>query len=253
MRTTARERFDCLVSRGVRPVGAFVMSSDPSTSAIFASAGYDFVIIDREHGMIDLAAAVNHVRAAEMGGAVPLIRVLEPTASSIQQVLDAGAHGVVVPKAEDATAIERLVRATRYQPGGRGKCPQTPGAEFLAADWDVRAVHHNQNVLLVPLLETMAGVENAAKIAAIEGIDYLFFGPADLSQDLGLDMYADREQIREVWNEVRSAIRPSGVRIGAPVGFGLDDDADFITIGSDVGNIRTKAVEGVTLFRPTGR
>lgn len=251
MRTAARERFDSVVSRGLRPLGAFVMTNDPSTSAIFSSVGYDFVIIDREHGMIDLMAAVNHVRAVEMGRAVPLIRVLEPTAGAIQQALDAGAHGIVVPKAEDAAQIERLVGATRYEPGGRGKCPQTPGAEFLAVDWEVRAARHNQNVLLIPLLETMAGVESAAKIAAIEGIDYLFFGPADLSQDLGLNMYTDRDQIREIFNGVRSAIRPTGVRIGAPAGFGLDEEADFLTIGSDVGNIRSKAVEGLTLFRPT--
>ncbi|QSZ53917.1 aldolase/citrate lyase family protein [Paenarthrobacter sp. AT5] len=252
MRTNARERFDALVGRGQRPIGAFVMSNDPTTSAIFATTGFDFVIIDREHGMIDLAAAVGHVRAVEMGGAVPLIRVLEPTAASVQQALDAGAHGIVVPKAEDAGEIERLVRATRYQPGGRGKCPQTPGANFDGADWHTRSLRHNGNVLLVPLLETMAGIENAAKIAAVEGIDYLFFGPADLSQDLGLDTYADREHIREVWTELLASVRPMGVRLGAPAGYGFDEEADFLTIGSDVGNIRTKAAEGLTLFRPAG-
>ncbi|AFR50935.1 HpcH/HpaI aldolase family protein [Gordonia sp. KTR9] len=253
MKTSARERFDSVVDRGVRPLGAFVMTNDASTSAIFASSGYDFVIIDREHGMIDLTAAVNHVRAVESGGAVPLIRVLEPTAGALQQALDAGAHGIVIPKAEDTTEIERLVSATRYEPGGRGKCPQTPGAGFLATEWEVRAAHHNQNVLLIPLLETMAGIESAGQIAAIEGIDYLFFGPADLSQDLGLDMYADRDKIREIFIGVQSAIRPTGARIGAPVGFGLDEEADFLTIGSDVGHIRTKAVEGLSRFRPANQ
>lgn len=252
MRTNARERFDSLVGRGLRPLGAFVMSNDPTTSAIFASVGYDFVIIDREHGMIDLAAAVGHVRAVELGGATPLIRVLEPTATSVQQALDAGAHGIVVPKAEDAGEIEGLVRATRYQPGGRGKCPQTPGANFDGIGWQARSECHNENVLLVPLLETMAGVENAAKIAAVAGVDYLFFGPADLSQDLGLDMHADREQIREVWNEVLAAVHSTGGRLGAPVGYGFDEEADFLTIGSDVGNIRGNAAEGLKQFRPTG-
>ncbi|BCW35940.1 hypothetical protein StoSoilA2_19960 [Arthrobacter sp. StoSoilA2] len=252
MKTNAKERFDSLVGRGQRPLGAFVMSNDPTTSAIFASTGFDFVIIDREHGMIDLAAAVGHVRAAEMGGATPLIRVLEPTPASIQQALDAGAHGIIVPKAEDPGEIERLVKATRYQPGGRGKCPQTPGANFDGTDWQARSTRHNENVLLVPLLETISGVENAAKIAAVDGVDYLFFGPADLSQDLGLDTHADREQIREVWNEVLAVVRPMGVRLGAPAGYGFDEEADFLTVGSDVGNIRTKAAEGLTLFRRTG-
>lgn len=252
MRTNARELFDSLVARGRRPLGAFVMSNDPTTSAIFASTGYDFVIIDREHGMIDLAATVGHVRAVEMGGATPLIRVLEPNATSVQQALDAGAHGIIVPKAEDAEEIERLVKATRYRPGGRGKCPQTPGANFDGTDWQGRSERHNDNVLLVPLLETMAGVENAAKISAVDGVDYVFFGPADLSQDLGLDMHADREQIREVWNEVLAAVHSTGGRLGAPVGYGFDEEADFLTIGSDVGNIRGKAADGLKQFRPAG-
>jgi 4-hydroxy-2-oxoheptanedioate aldolase len=249
MRTNAKQRLDRLVEQGVKPLGTFVMSNDPTSSAIVSSAGYDFVIIDREHGMIDLASAVNHIRAVEMGGAIPFIRVLESTPTTIQQALDAGAHGVVVPKAEDAVEMERLVRASRYTPGGRGKCPTTPGAGFNRADWEVRAARHNENVVLMPLIETSAGVENAAKIAAIEGIDYLLFGPADLSQDLGLDMDADRDKIRDVYNEVRDAIRPTGARIGAPAFWGLDD-ADFLTVGSDLSSIQARAAEGVAMFRP---
>jgi 4-hydroxy-2-oxoheptanedioate aldolase len=252
MRTNARERFDGLVARGVRPLGAFVMSNDPSASAIFASAGYDFVVIDREHGMIDLASAVNHARAIQMGGASPLIRVLEPTSTSIQQALDAGAHGIVLPRADDPVEIERLVKATRYVPGGRGMCPTTPGAEFLGTDWQARAARHNENVLLIPLLETQAGVENAGKIAAIDGIDYLFFGPADLSQDLGLDMHTDVDKIRDLWKEVRALISPTGARIGAPAGLGFDEEADFLTVGSDYGHLRSKAAEGLAKFRPEG-
>ncbi|WP_285313459.1 aldolase/citrate lyase family protein [Pseudarthrobacter sp. fls2-241-R2A-168] len=254
MRTNARERFSGLVARGMRPLGTFVMSSDPSTSAIVASAGYDFVIIDREHGMIDLAGAVNHIRAIELGGASPLMRVLEPSANTIQQALDAGAHGIVVPKAEDPGVIERLVRATRYTSGGRGKCGSTPGAGFVTMnDWGPVAARHNENVLLLPLLETRAGVDNAEKIAAVDGVDYLFFGPADLSQDLGLDtsIDADRIQIRDIFIEAQASIRSSGARMGVPAGWGLDDEADFLTIGSDLGSVRAKAVEGLARFRPS--
>ena len=251
MKTRARERFQQILGGGSRPLGAFVMSNDPSTSAIFASAGYDFVVIDREHGMIDLSAAVGHVRAVEVGGAIPFIRVLEGSPALIQQALDAGAHGIIVPKVEDADQAARLVRATRYEVAGRGKCPQAPGAEFLSTDWQSRAARHNENVVLVPLLETVAGVENAGAIAAVDGIDYLFFGPADLSQDLGLDMYADSDQIREIFNKAQKAVHAAGALLGAPRGFGLDDEADFITLASDVGSIRAMAADGLKQFRTT--
>jgi 4-hydroxy-2-oxoheptanedioate aldolase len=249
VKTDLRRRLDDLIAEGTRPLGAFVMSSDPSTSAVFASAGYDFVVIDREHGMIDLAATVGHVRATLVSGASPVIRVLESTPTSIQKALDAGAHGIVVPKAEDADHVEHLVGATRYQPGGRGMCPTTPGAEFLGTDWASRAARHNENVLLIPLIETMVGVENAARIAAVNGVDYLFFGPADLAQDLGLDLHADRIHLQRIFGELRDSLRPIGARIGAPAGLGFDD-ADFLTIGSDLGHLRAKAAEGIATFRP---
>lgn len=249
MRTDARSRFDDIISNGQRPLGAFVMSNDSSTSSIYSSAGYDFVIIDREHGLIDLASSVNHVRAVEMNGSSPIIRLLDPTPPAIQQALDAGAHGVIVPKAHDVEQIRKLVAATRYQAGGRGMCPQTPGANFDATDWRMRSGRHNDNVLLIPLIETAEGVRNAAAIAAIDGIDYMFFGPADLSQDHGLDLKADRALIVTMFDELLSVVTPTGVKLGAPVGYGFDDKAHFLTIGSDVGSIRTMARDGLTRFR----
>jgi 4-hydroxy-2-oxoheptanedioate aldolase len=96
----------------------------------------------------------------------------------------------------------------------------------------------------------MAGVENAGKIAALDGVDYLFFGPADLSQDLGMDMHADRERLRELWGMVRDLIGPTGARIGAPAGLGFDEEADFLTIGSDFAHLRSRAAEGLATFRP---
>lgn len=227
------------------------MSSDPSTSAVFASVGYDFVIVDREHGMIDLAASVGHVRAAEVGGAVPLMRVLEAEPTAVQQALDAGAHGVLVPKMEDPEVLAKLVAASRYRPGGRGKCPQTPGADFDGSDWLARAAEHNANVLLVPLIETLAGVERAADLAAVPGVDHLFFGPADLSQDLGIDMHDERDAILDIWHGLVASVGSAGVRIGAPAGFGFEPEAAFLTVGSDFGNIRAAAVEGLAKSRST--
>ncbi len=252
MRTRARERFDEIEARGDRPIGAFAMSSDPSTSAVLAAAGHDFVIIDREHGMIDVAAMVGHVRAAELGGAIPLVRVLEPTPGAVQQALDAGAHGIVVPKAEDPAALARLVRATRYEPGGRGKCPQAPGAGFDGGRWQERAAGHNAQVVLVALIETMAGVEAAPAIAAVPGVDHLFLGPADLSQDLGLDMYDDRDELVALWRRLVADLAGADVRLGAPAGFGFEAEAAFLTVGSDLGNVRAAAVEGIARWRPTG-
>lgn len=132
----ARATFESIIAQGRKPAGAFVMSSDPSTTLIYGAAGYDRVLLDREHGMIDIPAMVAHLRAAEAGGLVPIIRVLENNPALIQQALDAGAQGVMVPKVGSAEEARRAVAASRYRPGGRGMCPVVPATGFSGGSLD---------------------------------------------------------------------------------------------------------------------
>lgn len=78
-------------------------------------------------------------------------------------------------------------------------------------------------VILIPLIETRAGVDNLAEIAAIDGIDFLFFGLADLSQDIGINMYKDGVKLVEIWNEAVQVAHAQGAYIGGPLGFVADE------------------------------
>src|SRR3712207_2658592 len=127
-RVNARERFNASHAEHRIPVGTFVMSIDPAVTAALATTGLDFVVIDREHGPIDIVSTANHVRAAEANGIVPIVRVLANDPTQIQATLDVGAHGVIVPKIGTAKQAAAALAATRYQKGGRGWCNATEGA-----------------------------------------------------------------------------------------------------------------------------
>src|SRR6476620_820562 len=117
------------------PIGTYVMSTDPAITALYGVAGYDFVIIDQEHGPNDTASTIGHIRAADANGVVPLVRILENRPTLIQKNLDLGAQGIVVPKVSTAADARRVVEASQYVPGGRGACAAVEGARWTS-EWD---------------------------------------------------------------------------------------------------------------------
>jgi len=248
MFTGARTRFVDLNDRGAQAVGAWVTSADSSTTAIFGELGYDFVIIDGEHGALGVRDILMHIRAAQASGTVAIVRVLKGDPTQIQQVVDMGADGVLVPKVETAEQAAACHAATQYRPGGRGFCPMVPAAGWSGEDWPAHAERSNREVIVIPLIETSRGVENFEEIAAVEGVDFAFFGLGDLAQDLGTDMYAGRDLLISLWEKARSQADRAGLRLGAPGGVGFEHTA-FTTIGGDLNYVRAAGAERLAAFR----
>lgn len=243
-RVNARKRFEEIYAENRTPLGTFVMSIDPAVTAAVATAGPDFVVIDREHGPNDIISTANHVRAAEANGLIPIVRVLANDPTQIQATLDVGAHGIIVPKIGSADQAAAALAATRYQAGGRGMCPATEGARWSSGDsWFAHRESSNDNVLLIPLIETRAGVENLAEIIAIDGIDHVFFGMADLSQDLdlpgGIYNPDSARELARIWEEAAATVHAAGKKIGSPMGFGYEG-VDFGSVDSDFGLLTTR-------------
>lgn len=244
----ARSTFDTLIAVGRPPVGAFVMSTDAAVTGIYGAAGYDWVLIDREHGIMDNGDMRAHLMAAKAHNLVSIVRVLENNAAMIQQALDAGANALMIPKVDSAESARRAVAASQYQAGGRGMCPVVPATDFTGAKWDEYASDANQNVLVIPLIETAKGVENIDEICSTDGVDYVFFGLADLSQDLGIDMLADMDVLVRLWKSVVEAAHRHGVKAGAPLGYGFDAEADFGSLDSDLSTLRSSAERALETF-----
>src|SRR5690349_20857939 len=160
---------------GLPARGAYVMSVDPAVTVIHGVLGFDFVIIDREHGPNDNLSTLNHIRAAEANDIVPLVRVLANDPTLIQSTLDLGAHGVLVPKVSTADQARRAYEATQYRPGGRGACTSVEASRWTD-DWPSYRAHANANVLAIPIIETAEAVENLEEIVQVEGVDVILIG-----------------------------------------------------------------------------
>jgi 2-keto-3-deoxy-L-rhamnonate aldolase RhmA len=246
--TGARSRFVELNDRGEQALGAWVTSADSSTTAIFGEVGYDFVIIDGEHGALGVRDILLHIRAAQATGTIAIVRVLKGDPTQIQQVVDLGADGVLVPKVETAEQAAACHAATQYRPGGRGFCPMVPAAGWTGDNWTQHATRSNREIIFIPLIETVAGVENFEAIAAVDGVDFAFFGLGDLAQDMGTDMYAGRDQLVSMWEDCRGKAERAGLRLGAPGGVGFEGTA-FTTIGGDLNFVRATGAERLAKFR----
>lgn len=185
MPRTAQNVIRSLHREGTTPVGTLITCQDPISTAIAGSVGFDYVLIDMEHGPITVETVVRHILAARAYGMFVFVRVLENRPQLVQAAMDAGADGVIAPKVETAQDADRLAAAVRYAPGGRGACPGTLGADFSFEGWDDYRSTTNANVLAIPLIETQKGVVNAQSIAEVDGVDAVFFGPVDYAQDVG--------------------------------------------------------------------
>src|SRR5690349_16913919 len=134
-RPSGRDRLTRMIAGGRTPIGAFITSSDPSTSMIMGDVGFDFVVIDDEHGVIGPRDILNHVRSAQATGMLAIQRVAGNDPRLIQRALDSGCDGIIVPKVGTAEEMRSAVRASRYERAGRGQCSVVPASRWSQDDW----------------------------------------------------------------------------------------------------------------------
>ncbi len=234
-------------------VGAFVMLGSPGGAELLARAGFDWLIVDCEHGTGTEADVLAQLYAIESAGALggrttaALVRPEEGTRLRIGRALDMGAEGLMIPRLETVEEIRRVVSWFRYPPDGvRGLALGTRGAEQgEVAHADVRRL--NARLLGIIQIESGAAVAAARETAAIDGVDVLFVGPTDLSHALGVPGRFDDPTFTAALDTVVSACRAHGKAPGIllrklgdldrylELGFtfvGLGSDGAFVTDGA---------------------
>ncbi len=235
-------------------VGPFVQLPAPGEIEIFAFAGFDYVIVDLEHGAINLETAENMMRAAHAQGIVPLVRPLANRTELIVAALNIGAAGVLVPHVDSAAEARAAVAATQFRPQGiqgpdtedmfkRGVCPFVRAADYSAAKGPAFYADANDAVIAGILLEGQSAYDDLDEILEIDALDLILVAPYDLSQSLGVtgDIYHERviSTVRSVAERARTTGKVVGIfaedpRMGADwaqrgVGFvALDVDSQII-------------------------
>lgn len=199
---------------GGAAIGTFVTGESPDMVEIIALGGFDFIIIDTEHGPLSVETVKNLARAAEYRGITPVTRVTENTATQILRVLDVGSHGVQIPQVNTAGDAEKAVEASKYFPlGNRGM------ALARAADYgNVNALDYfanaNEETLVVVHCESKECYENLEEIAKVPGVDVIFLGPFDMSQSLGIPGQIDHPKIQEISEKVVALSQKYGKAAG---------------------------------------
>lgn len=159
------------------------MIPDPLTAEALGRAGFDWVLIDMQHGCMDYETALAMIRAIDLTPAIPVVRVPWNDPSVIGRLLDAGALGVVVPMIQTREDAKRAVEACLYPPAGRRSFgPVRVGMR----DGPGYFMEANERVAVIPMIETPEALANVNEIATVPGVDALFVGPFDLSIALGL-------------------------------------------------------------------
>lgn len=167
-------------------IGPFSKTSDPAFIECMGFAGFDFVIIDMEHGPITVEKAQDLIRAAQLSNILPIVRIKENNLSLAGEVLDIGAGGVQIPQVNSVKNIEELLKAVKFYPeGNRGICKYVRAAKYSSTDKKEYFKKSNESLVIIQL-EGAEGLNNLDDILQIKGYDILFIGPYDLSQSLGV-------------------------------------------------------------------
>jgi 4-hydroxy-2-oxoheptanedioate aldolase len=175
------------ISAGLPIIGTWNTLASPLLTEVMAKAGYDFQIIDLEHGPFVLGSVHEFVSACEgTSQCSPLVRIPANEEWMVLQAMDQGAHGVIVPHVQDQASAGKLARAIKYHPDGkRGFTPFSKGGAFNNRSTATYISTANREGVGVAIIESRAGLERVEEIVAQDGIDVVYFGAYDLSQDLG--------------------------------------------------------------------
>jgi 4-hydroxy-2-oxoheptanedioate aldolase len=196
-------------------LGPFISMSDSTVIDLVALAGYDFILLDAEHGSLSLETIANHVRAARANNLGTLLRVPEGDASYMQRALDLGIDGIEIPHVKSAADAEWAVKAVRFPPvGTRGMYTKGVVANYgLHGYSSTRALVDavNAEVICNIIVEDAEGVANIDEIVTVPGIDFITVGPGDLSGSLDVVGQLDHPLVREAMNKVFAACRNAGI------------------------------------------
>ncbi|MFA5099325.1 MAG: aldolase/citrate lyase family protein [Candidatus Omnitrophota bacterium] len=203
------------LARGEIVLGSWCVIPSPAAVEIIGYSGFDFVIIDSEHGPVAEEKAQDLVRAAEAAGIASIYRVAGNDPSLILRALDIGSGGIQVPHVSTEKEAREVVEAAKYYPGGkRGLSPFTRAARY-GLDAQGYTGRANDRTSVVLNIEGVEGLKNLRKIVNVPDIDAVFIGPYDLSQSLGKPgQVEDREVISAIRQSVKIS-RARGVACGS--------------------------------------
>lgn len=194
--------------------GCFVKSCDGIFAETAGYAGFDYCIIDMEHGPISTDKLQELIRACECGGAAAIVRVPDISEQSIGKPLDLGAAGVQIPQVSTPEEAQKAVSLAKFYPNGeRGVCRFVRAARYSSLEKTTYFQEAN-DALVILQVEGKQGVEHIDEILKIDGIDIIFIGPYDLSQSLGVPGEVEHPLMTDTMKELVEKAQSKGICVG---------------------------------------
>jgi 4-hydroxy-2-oxoheptanedioate aldolase len=198
--------------------GTWLSSGSSVVAEIAGLSGFDWVLVDNEHGLGDYDSMLRQLQALSATPASPIVRVRSNDVGLIKQALDAGASGIMVPWINNAEQAKLAVSYMCYPPKGIRGLTRAGRASNYGHNFDEYFNKANENILKIVQIETVKAVENIEEIAAVEGVDMLFVGPADLSLNLGITGQINDPGFREAISKIVAAGKKHNKHLGILVG-----------------------------------
>lgn len=245
------------LAAGQVTIGSWITLGHPAIAEIMAQAGFDWLTVDLEHSTITLDQAGQLIRVCDLCGAPPLVRLSANDPVQIKRVMDAGAHGIIVPMVNTAEEASAAVAALRYPPRGvRGV--GLARAQGYGASFEAYRTWLADEALVIVQIEHIIAEENLEAILAVEGVDGFIVGPYDLSGSLGRpgdfehpDMRASMERIAAI---ARQGGKPGGLHVVEPNPAELQSQVDqgyrFMAYSVDIRMLDVACRLGLRGLRP---
>lgn len=207
---------------GELTIGSWITLAHPAVAEIMARAGFDWLTVDLEHSVITIREAEELIRVIDLCGVVPLVRLSANDPVQIKRVMDAGAHGVIVPMVNSAEEAKKAVEFVRYPPEGK-RGVGLARAQGYGSSFEKYKEWLKQESIVIVQVEHIMAVENLDAIMSIEGVDGFIVGPYDLSGSLGIPGQFDSKLMIEAMSKIQTFMRTSSKIAGYHV---VEPDAD---------------------------
>jgi 2-keto-3-deoxy-L-rhamnonate aldolase RhmA len=200
------------LAQGKTLIGATVFSPDPNIYCAVANSGYDYTWIEMQHSPLTYEDVAKMIWACRGSSAMPFIRVPDATESDIQKATDIGAMGIIVPTVDTVEKAQAAVKWSKYPPEGRRSQGNGQYGALWGSDYRQTA---NDNMVVVIMIETPIGVENAEKIASVPGIDVIFAASTDLGNFSGHRQ--GEKEYEALVTRIHAVTLAHGIRLGGPL------------------------------------
>lgn len=204
---------------GALTVGSWITLGHPAIAEILAKAGFDWLVVDLEHSVITIREAEELIRVIELCGATPLVRLSSQDPVQIKRVMDAGAHGVIVPMVNSKADAERAVEAVYYPPRGR-RGVGLARAQGYGTQLEAYCARLEREAVVIVQIEHIEAVRRLRQILSVRGVDGYLIGPQDIAGSLGVLGQLSHPKVQRAMRRIRQVAGrmrvPGGVHVIPP-------------------------------------